>query len=214
MCKELTQQGTRMNFSQYKTYGDIDVVMNKIFTNNPYFWGARPLYLDSSGQLNNVIKAMIAEKINVYEHTFTFTNPDENNQQEVALYNYCFGISKVRSNPLLPLVYYNAVLYMDSLGLSMHLMDNTSKIMCVQKNKYSSILNIITQQDPRLNLMHFFRHSDNFEDINGTIRCECGTVEAYRVESCLLYGGDGYIIFPFPTDREKIGRMYYFDNVI
>lgn len=212
MLDKLIRNGKKMSFSQYKTYGEIDKVLRKIFTNNPYYWSNSPLYLDSRGELNNVVKGMITGQINIYEHTFPFIEPDENRKAEATLYNYCFDISKVRSNPLLPLVYYNAVLYMDSLGLSMCKTDNTSKIMYVQKNRYESILNVIEYQRPIFGLDDFFRHSDSFDDIEKTIHCECGTVEAYRVESGILYKNGGYIIFPFPTDDENIGRMYYFER--
>ena len=117
MIDNLLRNGKKMDFSRYETYGDLDKVLRKIFTNNPYFWSDRPLYLDSTGNLSNVVRGMITGQINVYEHTFSFVEPNEDNKAEVSLYNYCFDISRVRSNPLLPLVYYNAFLYMDGLGL-------------------------------------------------------------------------------------------------
>jgi hypothetical protein len=210
MDANLLRSGKKMDFSQCKTYGELDCVLKNIFTNNPSFWGNGPLYLDNTGDLSNVIKGMLTKQINCYEHKFNFIKPDERKHEEVVLYNYCFGISKVRSNPLLPLVYYNAFLYMDSLGLSMHRTDNVSKIMCVRKNKYSSIFDEINGIRSKYDLDCFLHNSDRFVDIDETIRCECGTVEAYRVESGIFYGADGYIVFPFPTDGE-IGRMYYFE---
>ena len=210
MSCDLLKSDNKMDFSQYQTYGELDPILMKIFTNNPYFWSDRPLYLDSTGGLSNVIKGMITGQINTYEHKFPFVEPNEDNKAEVSLYNYCFDISRVRSNPLLPLVYYNAFLYMDGLGLSMRRIDNTSKIMHIRKNRYKSILNIIEQAGPGFYIDYFLHHSNNFEDIDEMIRCECGTVEAYRVESGIFYGADGYVIFPFPTEDE-IGRMYYFE---
>lgn len=211
MIDQLISNGKKMDFSRYTTYGELDEVLRGIFTNNPYFWGNNPLYFDSSGELSDAVKGMITGLINVYEHTFPFVEPAETDQSNIMLYNYCFDISKVRSNPLLPLVYYNAFLYMDSLGLSMHRTDNTSKIMHVQKNKYRSIFDVINKLSTRFGLDYFLRHSNSFEDIDRTISCECGTVEAYRVESGMLYGHGEYIIFPFPLD-EAIGKMYYFQR--
>jgi hypothetical protein len=214
MIEDLLKNGSRMDFSQYETYGEIDKVLRNIFTNNPYYWSDSPLYLDSTGDLSNVVKLMLTNQINVYEHEFPFVEPNETKQEEIVLYNYCFGISKVRSNPLLPLVYYNAFLYMDKLNLSMHKTDNASKIMYVRKNKYNSIFEEIKKIGPRFDWHYFLNYSNSFDNIDIPLNCECGSVEAYRVELGMFYGASGYLIFPFPTDDETIGRMYYFENAI
>jgi hypothetical protein len=83
----------------------------------------------------------------------------------------------------------------------------------IKKNKYDSILDVMTRSRIRFDIDDFLRNYNNFEDVDNVIRCECGTVEAYRVEAGIFYGCDGYIIFPFPTDDEEIGRMYYFELV-
>jgi hypothetical protein len=210
MCCDLFRKGEKMSFSQYKTHEELDQILRKIFTNNPYFWSDRPLYLDGAVGLNNVVKGMLTNRVNVYEHKFAFVEPDENKREESILYDYCFDVSKARSNPLLPLVYYNAFLYLDSLGLSIHRIDNVSKIMYVRKNKYDSILNEMRDINHRYELDSFFYGSDQFDDIDLSIHCECGSVEAYRVDAGIFYGVDGYVIFPFPTKNDG-ASMYYFE---
>jgi hypothetical protein len=202
----------KMDFSQCKTYEEINDVFSKIFTNNPYFWGRHPLYLDYNGNLSKVVKGALSNKINIYEYKFSWIEPDETKPEDIIIYNHCFDISRVRSNPLLPLVYYNAFLHMDTLGLSMHRMDNTSKIMYVRKNKYTSIFDEIKRHGDRFDLSYFLYASNMFVDIDDTIRCECGSVDAYRVEAGIFYGADAYIIFPFPTGDKLIGSMYCFEK--
>lgn len=212
MVRYLLKQGVKMEFSQYKTYDELDPILKKIFTNNQCFWNDAPLYLDSAGNLSNVVRGMIIGQINVYEHRFPFVKPDGTHQEEIILYNKCFDISRTRRNLLLPLVYYNAFLYMDSLGLSMQKIDNVSKIMCVRKNKYDSILNEMRKINHIYELDHFFYDDDQFDDIDLSIHCECGSVEAYRVEAGIFYGLDGYVIFPFPIEDNAMS-MYYFEKM-
>lgn len=208
---DLLRNGKKLDFHQYKTGEELDEVLRTIFTNNPSHWDNSPLYLNYDGDLNNIVKAMLAGQVNVFEHEFSFVWPDYDKQEESELYDYCREISKVRTNILLPLVYYNAILYLDKLHLSPHKVDTTSKLMRIRRNKYDSILNEIKNNyDNPFYLYYHLRDNDKFADLEESTICECGSVNAYRVEMSLIYNESNHIIFPFPIDEdEAIGKMYY-----
>lgn len=227
MDSNLLGNGRKIDFTQCKTVEELVKILDKIFTNNPCFWKQKPLYLNSSGYFNKLIEYILSGKVDVYEYTFPFTEPNEENQAEMSLYDYCWKISKVRTNSLLPLVYYNAFLYMDKLNLSIHNKDNTTKIMYVSKKNYS---NTIFEEIGN----HIYHICGNYYDVDWSflgemysydifpgdsketcdagiaLDCECGSVGAYRVEMGMMNGKNGYVIFPFPTENEEIGNMYYF----
>ena len=207
---DMLRSGKKLTFKQNE---ELDDILRNIFTNNPNHWDNSPLYLDNNRDLNRVIKWILVGKINVYEHEFVFTAPNEDNEAAMMLYEYCREISRARTNILLPLVYYNAILYLDSLHLSFQKIDNSSKIMYMRKNRYDSILDKIGENISNPYFFYdFLRHDQNFDELETAILCECGSVNAYRVESGLIYNGNNYIIFPFPMNEgELTGKMYYFE---
>lgn len=210
------RNGQRLDWKQYWADGELDKVLRNIFTNNPSYWDNSPLYLDYHGNMNRAVNSMLSGDIAVFEHEFPFIRPDENHREEMTLFEYCCEISKARTNILLPLVYYNAILYLDVLNLSFEKIDNSSKIMLIRKNTYHSILSKIKENISNPFYLYFhFRDIDNFIDLNTSITCECGSVNAYRVELGLFHNESNYVIFPFPTDEdETVGKMYYFEKAI
>lgn len=212
MEQTFIEHGELIDFTKFNSDKEIIDILNRIFMNHPvYGKNDPPLYFTEDGQPKEIIYQVLEGNIKVYRHQYSFIETDNGFDDDVmqALYVFSRHLSRAKNRKELPTLYFNMVLLLDKMSLFPCRVNRLSKIMYLKRNKMGSVKDLAMEH----NLLNpfFDEREDLLENLDKLVMCECGSVDAERLEYPMLEGGADYMIFPFCIDEENmIGECYYF----